>query len=301
MPTSLTVSSVSLAVVAEPDLRERARCLRILAIQTPLNALGVGSWDELQQAVDDALWPGLLLYSWALPGAPADAVAQLVARGGRVVVAHDHVESVSLPAGTVQIPRPVAEEALVQIGRAAAVTGAKAPVTFATVEFVQMICNCGESHVVIVSDQEGADAGVIEIRVGEIWTAIDGLGAGEDAFARLIRPGMRARVGRPGPSAKARTISKPSHELVLDSMRRFDEGAVTRAVPLARAQLEAILGGDATVAERIRQVNDEARRLLAARNYDEAARVLLVLSELDPASTLARANLEQLRRLGYPR
>ena len=37
------------------------------------------------------------------------------------------------------------------------------------------------------------------------------------------------------------------------------------------------------------------------RNYDEAARALVQLSELDPTSSLVRANLQQLRRLGYPK
>jgi hypothetical protein len=37
------------------------------------------------------------------------------------------------------------------------------------------------------------------------------------------------------------------------------------------------------------------------RNYDAAARALICLSDLDPSSHLVRANLEQLRRLGYPK
>jgi hypothetical protein len=51
----------------------------------------------------------------------------------------------------------------------------------------------------------------------------------------------------------------------------------------------------------VQQLSADARRLLMARSYDEAARVLISLAELDPASHLVRANLEQLRRLGYPK
>ena len=46
---------------------------------------------------------------------------------------------------------------------------------------------------------------------------------------------------------------------------------------------------------------EDARRLLMVRNYDEAVHALVNLSELDPTSHLVRANLEQLRKLGYPK
>ena len=38
---------MSVALVADPDLRERVRCVRILARQTPLSAMGAASWDEM--------------------------------------------------------------------------------------------------------------------------------------------------------------------------------------------------------------------------------------------------------------
>jgi hypothetical protein len=100
---------------------------------------------------------------------------------------------------------------------------------------------------------------------------------------------------------KERTIWKGLHEIVLESLRRIDEGEVKTALPLSPAQLEATLSSPEQLAERVRQLNAEAGRLLMSRSYDEAARVLVCLSELDPASHLVRANLEQLRRLGYPK
>jgi hypothetical protein len=112
---------------------------------------------------------------------------------------------------------------------------------------------------------------------------------------------MRARVSPATGSQKERAIFKGLQELVLESLRRIDEGRVAMPPPLSAAQLEAKLSSPEQLAARIRQLNDEARRLLMARSYDEAARVLAWLSELDPASHLARANLEQLRRLGFPR
>jgi hypothetical protein len=112
---------------------------------------------------------------------------------------------------------------------------------------------------------------------------------------------MRARVSPATGSMKERTIFKGLNELVLESLRRIDEGEVSTARPLSPSQLEATLSSPEQLAERVQTLNADARRLLMSRNYDEAARVLLCLSELDPTSHLVRANLEQLRRLGYPK
>ncbi len=88
---------------------------------------------------------------------------------------------------------------------------------------------------------------------------------------------------------------------MLDSLRRIDEGLVSEPPPLSPLLLEATLSSPEQLADRIRQLNADARRLLMARNYDEAVPLLVNLSELDPASHLVRANLEQLRKLGYPK
>jgi len=87
----------------------------------------------------------------------------------------------------------------------------------------------------------------------------------------------------------------------MESLRRIDEGLIAKPQCLSPAQLEAALATPDQLAQRVRQLNDEARRLLMTRSYDEAARVLSALSELDPSSHLVRANLEQLRRLGFSR
>jgi hypothetical protein len=293
---------MNLAVVADPDLRERMRCIRIIADQTPVSALGAASWHELEQVLDDSRGVGLLFYAHSLGGAPEDAIELLLARTKRLVLATN--ESEDLPAaasGLTQTPRPIAEETLVVMARTLGTPSMLPPqVSFVPVDFLQMICMSGGSHVLVLS-HDGSDAGIIEVRAGEVWTAFDGLGVGEEAFARLIRPEMRARVSVASGSMKERTIWKGLHELVLESLRRIDEGQVTTATPLSPSQLEASLSSPEQLAERIRQLNADAKRLLMGRSYDEAARVLVYLAELDPASHLVRANLEQLRRLGYPK
>jgi hypothetical protein len=291
---------MSLVVVAEPDLRERMRCIRIVADQTPVSALGAANWPELTQVLDDVPNVGLVVYTRSLAGAPDDAVAQLLERTKRLVLAVDDREEVRGSDGLSRIHRPIAEETLVMMARAVNVPAAPPHMSFVPVDFLQMICMSGGSHILVLN-QDGRDVGVIEVRAGEVWTAFDALGVGEDAFARLLRAEMRARVSPATDSRKERTIFKGLHELVLESLQRIDEGQVAMPPPLSPAQLEASLSSPEQLADRVRQLNDEARRLLMARSYDEAARVLVWLSELDPSSHLVRANLEQLRRLGFPK
>lgn len=290
---------MSLVVVADPDLRERTRCLRIVADQTPASALGAATWPELTQVLDEVPNVGLVLYACSLSGAPEDAVSQLVSRTRRVVLALDAGEEPPHSNGVTHTPRPVGEEALVVLARSLSMPP-QPHAGFVPVDFLQMICMSGGSHVLVLS-RDGSDVGVIEVRDGEVWTAFDALGVGEDAFARLIRPEVRARVSQFTGSRKERSIEKGLNELVLESLRRIDEGRIAPPQSLSPAQLEAALSTPEQLADRVKQLNGEARRLLMARSYEEAAGVLAVLAELDPGSHLVRANLEQLRRLGFSR
>jgi hypothetical protein len=291
---------MSLVVVADPDLRERMRCIRIVAAQTPASALGAASWHELTEVLDDVHEVGLVLFARSLEGCPGNAIALLHARARRVVLALNEGEEAPDTNGVPRTTRPISEESLVMMARSLTEPSTPPHASFAPVDFLQMICMSGGSHTLVLN-QDGSDVGVIEVQGGEVWTAFDALGVGEDAFARLIRPEMRARVSASTGSRKERTIEKGLHELVLESSRRIDEGQVASPPPLSAAQLESVLSTPEQLSARVRQLNDEARRLLMTRSYDEAARVLVMLSELDPGSTLVRANLEQLRRLGFPR
>jgi len=290
---------MSLALVADPDLRERLRCIRIITEQTGVTALGAATWDELDQTIDE-VGPGLVVYAPCLPAAPIDAVERLLARTARLVLALDEGEQATVAEGVTHTTRPIPEETLVLLARASGTPSVAVKASFNPVDFLQMICMSGASQVVVLS-QDGADTGVIEVRGGEIWTAFDGLGVGEDAFARLIRPEMLARISPTNGSTKERTIFKGLHELVLESLRRIDEGYVSLPPRLTPTQFEAATSSPEMLAGRIRELTAEARKLLMERDYAAAARALVSLADLDPTSQLVRANLEQLRRLGYPK
>lgn len=291
---------MSLAIVAEPDVQERARNMRILVRQTPFSAFGASSWDELQYALEDESEVELVVYNTDLPGSPSDAVEQLLAKAQRLVIAARDDEEIAGGPRITRSARPINEETLILLARSTGRPSTGIRMSFMPVDLIQMICMSGESQVIVIT-QDGEDTGVIEVRNGEVWTAFDGMGIGEEAFARLIRPEMRARISPSQGTTKERTIFCGLHELVLESSRRIDEGQVQSPPKLTMAQLEAAVSVHEANAARIRELSLLARRLLMERNYNEAVTTLTELAELDSTSQLVRANLDQLRKLGYPK
>jgi hypothetical protein len=294
-----------LVVVADADLRERLRCVRAVAAQSAVGAVGVADWGELELAADGVERASLVVvYAPPLPGAPADAVERLRARAHRVLVvaaaaAEDGAPAGGAPPGVERVARPVADETLALVAHATGRDGGAEGPCFAPLDVLQLLCPSGAAYTLVV-EHDGADCGVIEVYDGHVWTAFDALGVGEDAFARLVGPGARARVGAAAGAARERTIFKGLAELALDALRRLDEGQVTPAPPpLSARRIHAVLLPSAERAARAKLLSAEAKRLLLERNYREAAEVLRRLADLDPASPLVRANLEQFRRLGY--
>jgi hypothetical protein len=291
---------MQLAIVADSDLKERARCVRSLAREASVSAIGVENWEELDQALADVSLVSLFIYAPPFPGAPDDIVARLLSRAARVVItsAEGAPHGLSADDSPMRATRPLSDETLTLLARGAGPHSSRHSFSFATVDFLQMLCMAGGSHLLVISHDD-IDVGIIEVRDGRVWTAFDGLGVGEDAFARLVRPEMRARVSPMLGAPKERTILLEFNVLVLDSLRRIDEGSVPLPPPLYARESEATLALPEQLAIRIKELHADARRLLMARHYDDAARVFANLSELEPTSSIVRANLEQLRKLGY--
>lgn len=63
-----------LAIVADAEVTERARCVRAIASQTSVSALGVASWQELEVAMDGLPLVSLIVYAPPIAGAPDDAI-----------------------------------------------------------------------------------------------------------------------------------------------------------------------------------------------------------------------------------
>lgn len=289
---------MSIAIVADAHSAERARCVSILARQTPLGALGASNWSELQEVLGTDCDIGLVVYDSSLPGAPPDALESLANRVSRLaVVATD--DTATLPAGATRLRQPVQAEALVLLARSAFNVATSSQTTFQPVGLVQMLCMSGESHVLVISHDD-ADVGVLEIREGALWNAYDSLGVGAEAFARLMHPRMRARSSPGQGFATERTIFASAEELIFDSLRLIDEGKVSVPPPLSAKTAQPVAEDAPKRVTDISELVVRARRLLTERNYNEATKTLSRIAERDPGSALVRANLEQLHSLGYP-
>ena len=57
-----------LVVVADADARERIRCVRCIAAQTSVSAVGAATWEELEQVVEGGPVVSVLFYAGPLPG-----------------------------------------------------------------------------------------------------------------------------------------------------------------------------------------------------------------------------------------
>jgi len=200
---------MGLVVVAEPNLRERMRCIRIVADQTPASALGAASWPELAQVLGEVPDVGLVLFARSLLGAPEDALEQLLSFTKRVVLALDEGEQPPTESSVTHTARPVAEEALVMLARSLVLPSSPPHANFVPVDFLQMICMSGGSQILVLS-HDRKDVGVIEVQNGDVWTAFDALGVGEDAFARLISVEMRARQPGDGFAQGAHHLQGPA-------------------------------------------------------------------------------------------
>ena len=288
---------MSVAIVADSDSGERARCVGIIASQSPLGALGASNWQELVQVLESGCEVGLIVYHPSLPGAPDDALDVLPTRTPRLAVVTTDDEAENVPEGASRLRHPVQAETLVLLAHSAERT--KDQTTFQPASLIQMLCMSGESQVLVIT-RDDADVGIIEIRDGELWTAFDSLGVGEAAFVRLMYPSMRARTSPGQAFTKERTLFGGYDELIIDALRLIDEGKVSIPPPLSALDhqpvREEVRKQDTDIAELVRQ----ARQQLTQRDYNEATRTLVRLAEHDPSSQLVRANLAQLNSLGYP-
>lgn len=289
---------MSLVVVADSDLRERMRCIGLVAAHASASAVGAANWSELSELLGENDVK-LVLFADTFRDAPTDALEQIRSCGARLVVPESSSLKVAGDERVVRTGWPMDLDHLISEVRS--VNGppsSGARTRYAPVDFLQMLCSSGESQVLVLS-RDDDDVGVIEVRSGQLWTAFDRLGPGEEAFARLIHPSHRVRVSPVVATTKEQSIHRSFQELVFEAFSLIDEGKVSVSPPVPTAQLEAAMTSKEELFSEVKRLNDEARSLLMLRNYEGAAKVLLELSQLDPDSHLVRANLEQLRRLGF--
>lgn len=280
---------MSLVLLVDTDARELARCMRVLAPEAATGVIGTVDLVVAKQLLATETF-GLVLIAVRHQ---AELAAELTpAQGTAVVLGVERAINLAaqdFPSGGVAYPLPWSDELLLTQLRRVTHARRSLPISFTPIDVIQMTGTAKESRSLTIM-RDGKEVGTIEMRAGEVWSASDAEGEGEDAFRRLLRPEMRARVRAPK-DAPAQNIHRPLMTLLLDALRANDESdrhgsERTPTQPPASAEVD------------LRALHAEASQLLLARKYTEAARRFEALVQLDP-SPVVKANLEQLRKLGY--
>lgn len=281
---------MSLVLLVDTDARELARCMRVLAPEAATGVIGTVDLVVAKQLLATETF-GLVLIAVRHQ---AELAAELMpAQGTAVVLGVERAINLAaqdFPSGGVAYPLPWSDELLLTQLRRVTHARRSLPISFTPIDVIQMTGTAKESRSLTIM-RDGKEVGTIEMREGEVWSASDAEGEGEEAFRRLLRPEMRARVRAPK-DAPARNIQRPLMTLLLDALRANDESDRMHGSEGMPSQPPASAEVD------LRALHAEASQLLLARKYTEAARRFEALVQLDP-SPVVKANLEQLRKLGY--
>lgn len=187
---------------------------------------------------------------------------------------------------------------------------------FRAADFLQIAC-LGKYSVVIDIEQKGQIVGKIEIVNGDVWSAADMNGCGNDAFMRLVFYYKDAHVqchtpqGEPG----ERNIEGSWEALLIDAARLYDEKDKynekdkkdnKKNQPKKSADFlneESLQSG----VEK-KQLSDEAdfekdwdRGVLALveKDYARALIAFLAARKIRPGDLKVESNIQRLREMGY--
>jgi len=146
-------------------------------------------------------------------------------------------------------------------------------------------------------------SGCITVSGGDVWSAVDARGSGEEAFGRLVLAPARTVECHtlrddPGP----RTIVAPWEGLLLDAARRQDEGDGAPTGPAEPAAAPTQAPTQAPAAE-VPDAFDAAwargAEALLARDFAAAVEAFREADRVRPGEGRVRFNLERLKDMGY--
>lgn len=289
-------------LVVEDEESLRNGMVRALSKLADIEVTGVGSVREALAYID-ATPPHALISDLDLPDRlGAELLGELEKRHMPIPVTFVSAHTVNLGA---RIPRsarirvvdkPISLERLRELGRAMlAQRDSELPPPFGPADYLQLACLGRHSVVITHREKESdptSDARLVVWR-GELWSARDEHGTGEEAFRRIVTRSGAFRCHTmerdPGP----REIEGGWEMLLLDTLRRADEAALDASLetaPLPRR--------DATP-RTYEQVLDEGVGALLVRDFPTASRAFTEALRLRPGDPLAAANLDRLRTLGH--
>lgn len=220
-------SSVILLVEDEPVLRSSiARGLNKLTNVEVLSAANLAE----AMALLDMRTPALVISDIDLPdGAGVELIGELKGRKVEIpiifVTAYLKTYRAQIPEhpNVLVLEKPIPlEELRARVLRMLGPAGEAARGPFTVVEYVQLACLGRHSVQVDVELVDGAS--YIIVHEGELWSAVDRDGTGEEAFKRVVmlKEGTvtcASLVGPPG----VRTITRRWEQLVLESACELDE------------------------------------------------------------------------------
>lgn len=288
-------------LIVEDEETLRIGMMRALAKLPQVEIVGAGTVAEAL-AVIDAAPPDAVISDLDLPDRlGAELLGELELRGLRLPVTFVSAYTRELGARVPRSPRvrlldkPISLERLREVVLAAlASRDSELPPPFGAADYLQLAC-LGRHSVVIThraSETDERPMGRIVVWRGELWSAEDDLGSGEEAFRRIV---PRTGVFRchtldrdPGP----RLIEGGWEMMLLDSIRLADEEGLAELVALGKSP-------PPSAAVEYEDAFDRGIAALLTRDYPAATRSFAEALAARPADPLATANLERLRALGH--
>lgn len=312
---------MQLVLIVEDDVLFRATMARALGKLPLIEVIEAGGVAEAWQLIC-SLPVDLVIADIELrDGTVLEILPLLAERRTPIVMVSGHVEEFAerLPSGVEVHAKPLSPQKLCQIvtGRLG-FGGTRAP--FSLADYVQLAA-LGKHSIALEVSRAGESVGSVVVSKGEAWSAWDEIGAGVDAFLRMmslteLEISCAAAPNNPGP----RNLTGTVQHLLMDAARMLDELGASqppRPVP-ARPPVRPALRTappplppipsrppEGTNVTRRDPREDEFDRLYAlgidallAKRYGDAFDTLYRASQIRTTASLD-ANLKRLREMGF--
>lgn len=309
-------------LVVEDEAVLRGSMVRALAKVPGVDVAGAGTIGEALTQIDAAP-PSLIVSDIDLPDRSGiELIGELSRRGLRVpilfVSAYLKAYRSSIPphADVEVMEKPISLDDLRAVvrRRLGASSDAEEPAPFGVPEYLQLAC-LGRHTAAIEIGPAGRD-GRVTIVNGELWSAADAHGHGEEAFRRLVlAPPANVHCvtkrGDPG----ARDLHAGWEQLLLDAARAHDEAqagrpgatgegeddfsALDEPTPPAPVVEAAPLELPAPAEPGFDEIWERGVEALLGRRHEEAARWFGQARRLRPDDKRVDANLFRLAQLGF--
>lgn len=310
------VSSHAGVLVVEDEPTLRASVVRGLSRAVSADVYGVGTVREARAAIRDRA-PKIVVSDIDLPdGTGLEVVADLEARGIHVPVifvssyVRHYADRIPRRPGVEMYEKPISLERLRRIVEQA-LARAEPGSPFGAADYIQLAGMGRKSVVVEVRTSDGA-VGVIEVRNGEVWRAVDSRGEGMAAFKRLafVEGRVTCRALAPG-EASAQNLEGACEELLMEAARQADEASAS-GPPSADGDALFDLAPPSSRGAPSRSAPDvSARHLDFAEFYDQGVEALLDRRYAEAFTAFTRAtelkdddprvvaNLKRLTAMGF--